>query len=171
MTVMRTFMVAVPAMGMMHVGCKGGIIMKRGMKMKILLGLAFATLLCLGPATASAAPIAFSGFWAPGFETGVIDPAPLTFTANATLSNSWGVPGVGLGTSLWPDGDGYRDFHIEFKLPTGVHIDFTLGTDCTGGVSGGTVFCGGSPTVLISDTPWTAVPTGLDSIDFFAPAG
>jgi len=122
-------------------------------------------------AVALAAPIPFSGSWSPGSLSGTLAPDGLPWVANAFGTNSWGVPGVGNATLTWPGPDGYRDFHVSFDLPDGVVIDNQdLGTDCTGGASGGTVFCVGVGADF-NLTPWEVEFDGPNSISFYAPAG
>jgi hypothetical protein len=84
---------------------------------------------------------------------------------NFADTDSWSIPGVANGTVPWNGSVAAWDFHISFSgLPQGVVISTDYGTDCTGGVSGGTVMCS-EPW----DTPWTPTLDGPSAISFVAP--
>jgi hypothetical protein len=104
-------------------------------------------------------PVAFGGSGTTG-----ADPFGHVWTTGGA---SWGIPGLGAGTTGFAGSCCATDFHIEFfGVPRGVEIDYVTDQGGPGGYNASTRFSATTDSLL-----WTRVAHSPTSVSFFAPAG
>ena len=82
----------------------------------------------------------------------------------------WGSPGIGEGLAISQESGPVRSFAITFASATIDPAQLASSAEgCTGGTTGGTVFCGPAAGAYFS-MQWTAALTGSNSILFSAPS-